>query len=87
METWMPIFVGVIALAVVVQTIMLIVIGVVVMKLGVQMKANRRRHTWAHQPDPFARSIHRGGIAAAHHGRDRRRGGDDSHGQGPGATR
>jgi hypothetical protein len=38
MEMWMPIFVGVIALAVVVQTIMLIVIGVVVMKLGVQMK-------------------------------------------------
>jgi ElaB/YqjD/DUF883 family membrane-anchored ribosome-binding protein len=38
METWMPIFVGVIALAVVVQTIMLIVIGVVLLKLGTQMK-------------------------------------------------
>lgn len=38
METWMPIFVGIIALAVVVQTIMLIAIAAVLMKFGKQMK-------------------------------------------------
>ncbi len=38
METWLPIFVGIIALAVLTQTIILIVIFAVLLKLGKQMK-------------------------------------------------